>query len=801
MNIFHILRMQLFRLVGLFVVFLPLATPALEPTQGPLKLHVPSPDWRDQIIYFVMTDRFNDGDRSNNDQGGGEYDPNAAAKYSGGDLRGIEQRLDYIQGLGATAVWITPPVRNLWWHTALKFSGYHGYWATDFMAVDPHLGNLADYQRLSHALHSAGMYLVQDIVVNHTADFFTYTGAWDRKDPAKNFTRIPSSLGELSPKRWPFSLNDASDPTQRAAAIYHWTPDVSNYADRRQEHNFQMSGLDDLNTENPVVRRALRQSYGYWIDQVGVDAFRVDTAFYVPPAYFHDFLYARDPQAPGMMQVARATGRKQFFTFGEGFAADKPFASQQTQKIEAYVRAQSGQPRLQGMLNFPLQATAADVFARGHPTAELAYRIQSMMRVHGQPHLMPSFIDNHDMDRFLSGGSTAALQQNLLMLMTLPGIPVIYYGTEQGFKEPRAAMFKNGWGSGGSDHFDAQAPLYRYIQRVSALRRAHPLFSRGRPRVLLADQDAPGLLAYRMDYGEQAALVVFNTSTQAVRANDVPTGLRSGALLTGLFGTESTPDALQTDPMGRVHLAMPAQSGAVWLLPGHRSAQAKIQEPRFAAPAPFTSWRGWQLLANVLDPKGDDRGPCGHYLYPTDPTWGNNRQLDIHGVRVWSRDEALRVDVQLNTVTQSWNPANGFDHVAINLFIQIPGKSGGSTVLPLQNANLPSDMRWHYRLRAHGWSNALFSSETASPTAEGTALTPAAQIAVDRQRRTVSFMLRKSSLGGLKSTSGVKLYLTTWDYDGGYRELGSEPRPSGFGGASTKDSALVMDDTAVIELP
>ena len=80
--------------------------------------HVPSPDWRDQIIYFLMIDRFNDGDRANNDQGTGEYDPRSEKKFSGGDLAGVEQKIDYIQGLGATAVWTTPPVANQWWDSA-----------------------------------------------------------------------------------------------------------------------------------------------------------------------------------------------------------------------------------------------------------------------------------------------------------------------------------------------------------------------------------------------------------------------------------------------------------------------------------------------------------------------------------------------------------------------------------------------------------------------------------------------------------------------------------------------------------
>ena len=116
------------------------------PTEGPQ--HVPSPDWRDQIIYFLMIDRFDDGDRANNDQRAGEFDPADGAKYSGGDLRGVRDRFDYIQALGATGVWITPPVANQWWNPRSHYGGYHGYWATDFSKVDAHFGTLADYQAL-----------------------------------------------------------------------------------------------------------------------------------------------------------------------------------------------------------------------------------------------------------------------------------------------------------------------------------------------------------------------------------------------------------------------------------------------------------------------------------------------------------------------------------------------------------------------------------------------------------------------------------------------------------------------------
>lgn len=134
-------------------------------------LQVPSPEWRDQIIYFIMTDRFDDGNPANSNQGYGEFDPRYNSHFSGGDLQGILDNLDYIKGMGATAIWITPPVANQWWDPKVEYGGYHGYWAENFKEVDKHFGTLEDYQRLSATLHRNDMYLIQDIVTNHTGNF------------------------------------------------------------------------------------------------------------------------------------------------------------------------------------------------------------------------------------------------------------------------------------------------------------------------------------------------------------------------------------------------------------------------------------------------------------------------------------------------------------------------------------------------------------------------------------------------------------------------------------------------------
>jgi carbohydrate-binding DOMON domain-containing protein len=212
----------------------------------------------------------------------------------------------------------------------------------------------------------------------------------------------------------------------------------------------------------------------------------------------------------------------------------------------------------------------------------------------------------------------------------------------------------------------------------------------------------------------------------------------------------------------------------------------------------FRVAREWALLADIDDPSGDDRGPAGQYDYPADPGW-DAHQADIEHVRAYGAGGALKIEVRMRAVSALWNPPNGFDHVAFTLFVQLPEGEGGARVMPLQHAQLPGGMRWDYRLRANGWTTALFSSAGASDAQEGTPATPAGTVHVDADARTLAFTLPAASLGKPRSLAGAKLYITTWDYDGGYRPLQPEAGAHAFGGGQPGD-ALVMDDTAVITL-
>jgi hypothetical protein len=235
---------------------------------------------------------------------------------------------------------------------------------------------------------------------------------------------------------------------------------------------------------------------------------------------------------------------------------------------------------------------------------------------------------------------------------------------------------------------------------------------------------------------------------------------------------------------------------------------------RASSPAlEFQAEAEWQLLADVPDPMGDDHGPAAlptaaaahpggfSYRAPLDAGYARGT-LDLRRLQVWGSGGALRLEVEMGAISRVWSPANGFDHLALTLYIALPGQpgqSGGSEVLPLQDAAAP--LRWHRRLRLHGWSNALTSSEGAGPAHEGQPVAPGARLQVDAAQRRIRITLPAAALG-VADVSGLQLYLTTWDYDGGYRALAAEPGPFAFGhGSAGPGSPKVMDDLPVLTLP
>lgn len=492
-----------------------------------LNLHVASPDWRDQIIYFLMIDRFNDVNPQNNDQGFGEYDPGRESHYNGGDIAGITQKLEYIQGLGATSVWLTPPVANQWWSSQSSYSGYHGYWARDFGKVDEHYGTLQDYQQLSHELHQRGMYLIQDIVVNHTGIFFGYDGEYDASDTSKHFTLLEKGH-QAAPDMPPFHMVDRNNPDHVKANIYNWTPGASSYQNEEQQFTYQLGNLSDINTKNPQVVQTFKDTYRYWMQEVGVDAFRIDTVKYVEHEFWQQFLHDAD----GIYAKAKALGKSHFLTFGEVFDSSQPFSDEGEKKVTKFLGTKE-KPELNSVIGFPLYFEIGKVLGEGKPTKQLAYRLEKFMTLYPDPYVTPNFIDNHDTKRFLAGASPDATRQALALLFTIPGIPVVYQGTEQAHEETRQAMFAGGYLSD-THQFDSNSDFYQFISKLARIRKQNKIFTRGSLTILQSDAAGPGVLAYKREYQGKTALVLLNTAEHSTLLSDLNTGLTAGQKLKGL---------------------------------------------------------------------------------------------------------------------------------------------------------------------------------------------------------------------------------------------------------------------------
>ncbi len=305
---------------------------------------------QDEVVYFLLPDRFENGD-SRNDRGGlkGDrlktgFDPTHKGFYHGGDLRGLISRLDYIQGLGATAIWLGPIYKNkpVQGAPGQESAGYHGYWITDFTRVDDHFGTQKEMREFVDAAHARGMKVYLDIITNHTADVISY-----RQCPASDcvyrsradypYSRAAGTdgspinegfLGESVQTEANFAKLTRVDyaydvfirPAEAKVKVPEWLNDSLWYHNRgnttfRGENSTMgdFVGLDDLMTENPRVVQGFIEIYRQWIEEFGVDGFRIDTARHVNPEFWQAF-------APAMLQTARERGVPNFHIFGEVFS-------------------------------------------------------------------------------------------------------------------------------------------------------------------------------------------------------------------------------------------------------------------------------------------------------------------------------------------------------------------------------------------------------------------------------------------------------------------------------------------------
>ena len=381
------------------------------------------------LIYFIMTDRFNDA--APNEFYANKKD---ASGYHGGDFQGIIEKLDYIESLGFTAIWISPVVDN-------QSGGYHGYWAMDFYKVEEHFGSMDDLKRLVDEAHMRGMKVVFDIVINHTGSLHPYV--YDRPD-------------------W-----------------FHARRLITDWNDLQQVENGWLAGLPDLDQSNPEVMEYLTDMALWWIDQTGVDGYRIDTVKHVQKEYMAEFVRAIKALHPG------------FYLIGEVFDGNAA-------NIEGY--RSTG---IDGFLDFPMYYGISDTLAKNGGPEALGKAVVSGS-MYSNRNLMGTFIDNHDVPRFVNRLDEPAkkLLQALAVTMTYTGIPVLYYGTEialPGGYDP----------DNRKDMVFEENEITRAVRKLTGIRKENP-------ELVYGDIDLIGLgpegFAYQRTYGGSSTVLLLNLS-------------------------------------------------------------------------------------------------------------------------------------------------------------------------------------------------------------------------------------------------------------------------------------------------
>jgi len=517
----------------------------------------------DENFYFVMADRFENG-RTDNDTGGlgndplvSGFDPKKRGFYNGGDLAGLIERLDYIQGLGTTSIWLTPSFKN----KAVQLedgpsAGYHGYWITDFTQIDPHLGTNAELRELVDQAHARGMKVYFDIITNHTADVIGYEEGARRPYVGKDVEPYRTASGDVFDDRdyagsgdFPaldpatsFPYTPVLDPAEQDLKVPAWLNDVTLYHNRGDttfvgENALygDFFGLDDLFTEHPRVVRGMIDIYKTWIRDFRIDGFRIDTMKHVDDEFWQQF-------GPEVLDYARSIGKREFFMFGEVFDTTKSFTSHFT--------TANG---MQAVLDFPFQDAARNFASRGQPASNLQAFFEGddwYTDADSNVYQLPTFLGNHDMGRIgyfvvsdnPGAGDAEWVARDRLaheLMYFSRGNPVIYYGDEQGFtgsggdQVARQTLFASQVPdyldddllgterTHAVDNFEPGHPLYQAIAELARVTDRHPTLRDGAQQHRYASD---GVYAFsRIDQKRQREYVVALNNSEAAATAAIPT--------------------------------------------------------------------------------------------------------------------------------------------------------------------------------------------------------------------------------------------------------------------------------------
>lgn len=497
-------------------------------------------------IYFVMIDRFENGEPANDrgfltgDRTVTGYDPSDIGFFHGGDLKGLTSRISYIASLGFTAIWITPVARQVTVSPTAESAAYHGYWGAGFDEVDPHFGTMADMKDFVALAHKSGLRVFLDVVVNHTGDVISYKDGQSyislEQSPYQTAdgTRF-SSTKLANTSRFPaITQLDTSTSFPKKVVVNpsiqkspSWLNDPRNYHNRGNSGGSGESslygdfyGLDDLFTESPEVLEGWVNVFAQWINEVGIDGFRIDTFRHVNREFWLQFL-------PQIREVARVSGKRYFPMWGEIYDSDPG-------RISEWVKSAG----LNEVLDFPIQNSLTGyVLDEEALQLALAFDNDDLYTTEKSSASMNGiFLGNHDMGRI--GGfifnrfsdSKIALAKDEIahaLLYSIRGIPIVYYGDEFGLiggrdKAARQTLFAtrvSEWQTqprvganpiSTASSFDTTHPLQDLIRSLSDLRDKYPGLESGPQKIRYAKNATLAFSRFDQESGKEL-LFLFNS--------------------------------------------------------------------------------------------------------------------------------------------------------------------------------------------------------------------------------------------------------------------------------------------------
>ena len=404
---------------------------------------------QEDVVYLITPDRFAQAETIVDDLGAGweKIDRSNPEIRHGGNLKGIENRLDYLLELGITAIWLNPVLEN-----KMDHGSYHGYAATDLYKIDPRFGTNKDYQQLVRKAHEKGIKVIYDHVANHVG----INHPWIENPPTDDWIHGTRDVHE-SDKHYLSSIVDPyADPKTTELLDKFWFVD----------------SMPDMNQQNPFLKNYLIQNMIWWIEYAGLDGIREDTYPYANQEFLKDWTTAILTEYPNLNIV------------GEIWINSTAIISQFQRGVK--------NNNLPALMDFPLMEACRNYLKRQGKLQGI-YEVFSQDFLYANPNNLMTFIDNHDTPRgiFISNGNSAKIKQCLTILMTTRGIPQLLYGTEinmvggeqhvelrQDFPGGFEGDSRNAFHE--SERTKDENDMWHFVQQLISLRKKHPALSKGK---------------------------------------------------------------------------------------------------------------------------------------------------------------------------------------------------------------------------------------------------------------------------------------------------------------------------------